>query len=99
MLFEIDRGETRDIIIEFKVIRRGVDEIPFSSKNPPVVRKTRMQKIVWSLEDGCETVCAKIPESTEPIGRKEENVLYPYGCATLRMTELPLIGDPEPYNQ
>jgi len=42
-------------------------------------------------EEGFETVCAKVPESREPIGEAREINLYPYGCAKLRMTELPLI--------
>ncbi len=73
-------------------IQRGeVSEIPFSSENPPVTVKATVKKIDWGCEDGYETVCAKIPESREPISDAEEILLYPYGCARLRMTEIPLI--------
>ncbi|MBQ7049620.1 MAG: hypothetical protein IJN87_03235, partial [Firmicutes bacterium] len=71
--------------------RKKVDAIPFSSDCPPVVVKTQVQKIDWGLADGYETVCAKVPESREPISKAQEIELYPYGCAKLRMTELPKI--------
>ena len=71
--------------------RKEVDAIPFSSDCPPVVVKTQVQKIDWGLADGYETVCAKVPESREPISKAQEIELYPYGCAKLRMTELPKI--------
>ncbi len=72
--------------------RKEVDSIPFSSEHPPVVVKAQVQKINWGLADGYETVCAKVPESREPISELQEIELYPYGCAKLRMTELPKIG-------
>lgn len=75
---------------ELKVQRNEISDIPFSSENPAVTIKTAVKKINWGLEDGYETVCAKIPESREPIGEEEEILLYPYGSAKLRMTELPL---------
>lgn len=66
--------------------------IPFSSINPPVVLKAKAKKIPWGFEDGYDTVCAKIPEHTAPAEEEEDILLYPYGCAKLRMTELPLLG-------
>lgn len=76
---------------EFIRENREVDAIPFSSEKPPVVIRTKVKKIGWGLEDGYEMVCAKIPESTQPISEEMEMTLYPYGCAKLRMTELPKI--------
>ncbi|MBQ8803796.1 MAG: glycoside hydrolase family 127 protein [Tyzzerella sp.] len=76
---------------EFEVIPQIVREIPFSSKKPPVIVKAKVVKIDWGLEDGYETVCAKVPESMKPVGHEENVTLYPYGCAKLRMTEMPLI--------
>lgn len=66
-------------------------DIPFSSKKPPVVVKAKVKNIAWGFENGYETVCAKVPESTTQLGEEKEIELYPYGCAKLRMTELPLI--------
>ena len=77
---------------EFEVVCREVNEVPFSSEAPAVVLKAAVQKIPWDFADGFETVCDKTPLSTEPIGDVEEMLLYPYGCAKLRMTEIPLIN-------
>ncbi|MBR5868771.1 MAG: glycoside hydrolase family 127 protein, partial [Clostridia bacterium] len=76
-----------DLVLE----RRKVGNVPFSCKNPPVVIHTRGKRIEWGLADGYESVCAKVPESRSPIAEAEEITLYPYGCAKLRMTELPLL--------
>lgn len=73
------------------VQRNDLSDIPFSSKNPPVTVKTGVKKINWGFEDGYDTVCAKIPESREAAGDEKEITLYPYGCAKLRMTEIPKI--------
>lgn len=75
----------------FKLEKREVGKIPFSSQQPPVVVKAYVKQIDWELEDGYETVCAKEPLSRTPIGEEKEITLYPYGCAKLRMTELPII--------
>lgn len=71
--------------------RREMSDIPFSSDNPPVVVKAEVKKIAWGYEDGFDSVCAKVPSSTIPLSEAETVELYPYGCAKLRMTELPLI--------
>ncbi len=70
---------------------RQISDIPFSSILPPIVLKANVQKIDWGFEDGFETVCAKIPESQIPTEAAKEMFFYPYGCAKLRMTELPLL--------
>ena len=70
---------------------RTPGEIPFSSVEPPVVMKAKAAPIDWGLEDGFETVCAAYPQSTEPLGAEREIELWPYGCAKLRMTQLPKI--------
>ncbi len=75
------------------VERNSVGDVPFSSTNPAVVIKTKAVKINWGFEDGYDTVCAKVPESREPISDSEEITLYPYGCAKLRMTEIPIIKE------
>ncbi len=76
---------------ELKVVRGKVDEIPFSSKNPAVTVTAKVAPINWGLEDGFKTVCAKVPESRKAEGDVREVSLYPYGCAKLRMTELPMV--------
>ncbi len=76
---------------DFKLNHKEVSDIPFSSENPPVTLTAKMRKIPWGLEEGYEHVCAKVPESRTPISDEEEIELHPYGCAKLRMTEMPLI--------
>ena len=76
---------------KFEVVSQTVSDIPFSSEKPPMIVKAKAVKLDWGLEDGYETVCAKVPESREPIGHEETVTLYPYGCAKLRMTEMPLV--------
>ncbi|MBQ8599270.1 MAG: glycoside hydrolase family 127 protein [Oscillospiraceae bacterium] len=75
---------------DLELLRRPLTEIPFSSEQPPVLLKTRVRKVEWELADGYESVCAKTPVSSKAIGPEEDILLYPYGCAKLRMTELPL---------
>ncbi len=76
---------------DFEFEKRDISKIPFSSQNPPVVVKAYVKQIEWGFEDGYETVCAKTPISRTPIGERKEMELYPYGCAKLRMTELPIV--------
>lgn len=76
---------------EFILERKQSGDIPFSSENPPVTVKTKVREIKWGYEDGYDSVAAKIPESREAVGEEMEISLYPYGCAKLRMTEIPLI--------
>ena len=76
-----------------EVERRDVSDIPFSSEHPPIVIRAKVRKIDWGLEDGYRFICAKVPKSRIPIDEPEEVLLYPYGCAKLRMTELPLLGE------
>ena len=71
------------------VIRNEINGFPFSSENPPVTVRTSVNKIDWGYEDGYDSVCAKIPQSRDAVSDAEEILLYPYGCAKLRMTEIP----------
>ncbi len=75
----------------FSIQRRETDAIPFSSKNPPVVLKARVRRIPWGMEEGFTALCAKVPQSLLPLSEEQEIELHPYGCAKLRITELPLI--------
>ena len=68
---------------------KDVSSVPFSNSNPPVVVKAALQKIDWGFEERFDTVCAKTPHSTEPISNEVNVELIPYGCAKLRMTEMP----------
>ena len=76
---------------ELEVERRDISSYPFSSTEPAVVVKARVAPIDWGYQDGYNSVCAKVPNSTEPIGEAREIELYPYGNAKLRVTEIPKI--------
>lgn len=76
---------------EFVFESKAVSDVPFSSENPPIVAYADMCHIDWGYEEGFENVCAKIPNSTKPIDDVRKVTLYPYGCAKLRMTEMPII--------
>lgn len=75
----------------FKSEVRQISDIPFISENPPVVVKAEVKQIPWGFEPGYTTVCAKTPQSRIPLSEAKIIELYPYGCAKLRMTEIPLI--------
>jgi hypothetical protein len=76
---------------EFEIECRDVSDVPFSSTEPAVVVHARVAPIDWGYEDGFNSVCAKVPHSTEPTGEEREIELYPYGSAKLRVTEIPKI--------
>ena len=71
------------------VERRTVAAVPFSESKPPVTVTVNLKPIDWGFEDGFETVCAKVPESRKATADQAAMTLIPYGCAKLRMTELP----------
>jgi len=77
------------------VQEQEVDSIPFSEKKPAVTVRARLCHIDWGYEDGFETVCAKKPLKRKPLDASAEVTLIPYGCAKLRMTELPLVKPQE----
>lgn len=74
-----------------EVRRCTLGDFPFSEQNPPVILKIRVAQINWGLADGYEMVCDKTPHSRVPIRDSESVELIPYGCAKLRMTEMPIV--------
>ena len=73
----------------FEVEERPMPSVPFSSKEPAIVLKTRLCHIDWGYAPYYDTVCAKAPHSRVALDEPAVRELYPYGCAKLRMTELP----------
>lgn len=74
---------------DFAVKFNGIGDIPFSQENPPVTIKANMQKINWGLKFPYRSVARKTPKSRTPVSAAEKIDLCPYGCAKLRMTEMP----------
>ncbi|MDO4847223.1 MAG: glycoside hydrolase family 127 protein [Clostridiaceae bacterium] len=68
----------------------GVGDVPFSQSNPPVTVTANMKRIHWGHRFMFPTMCAKTPKSTKPISKETKIELIPYGCAKLRMTEMPI---------
>ena len=75
---------------EFEIVEKPVGEIPFSSIAPPVMIRAQMAKVKWNWAEGYENVPEFKPVSNVAITENEEMLLHPYGCAKLRMTEMPL---------
>ena len=76
---------------DFEIKFNGIGNIPFSQEKPPVTIKANMQQINWGLKFPYRSVARKTPKSTKPISDVQEIELCPYGCAKLRMTEMPIL--------
>ena len=74
---------------DIKIEKHGIAVSAFCEKTPAITAKVKVKKISWGFEDGFDTVCAKIPESVKAQGDEVEMSFIPYGCAKLRVTELP----------
>ncbi len=75
----------------FEIEFNGIGNIPFSQNNPPVTIKANMQQINWGLKFPYRSIARKTPKSTKPISEAQKIELIPYGCAKLRMTEMPIL--------
>ena len=76
---------------DFEIIHNKIGDIPFSQDNPPVSIKANMRQIDWGLKFPYRSIARKTPKSRKPISELQKIELCPYGCARLRMTEMPLI--------
>ena len=71
-------------------LERGqVPQVPFSEGAVKI--RARVQHIPWGHEPAYLTVCGEIPASTIPMDEPKTVEMIPYGCAKLRMTELPFV--------
>ena len=78
--------------VTFEVEEKQGDDVPFSSKSPRIVLKTKMKRAAWNCDDGYDSIANDVPCSDKAVNDDaEEKELYPYGCAKLRMTEMPLL--------
>ena len=75
----------------FAVTCHGPGEVPFSQEHPPVTIKANLQQIAWGLKFPYKSIARKTPKSRVPINEAQEIELCPYGCARLRMTEMPFL--------
>ncbi|MCL2812145.1 MAG: glycoside hydrolase family 127 protein [Clostridia bacterium] len=63
---------------------------PFDTAAPAVEVYVDMAPIDWPEEYG---ICATEPRGREPLGPPQPVRMIPYGCAKLRMTEMPVVGE------
>lgn len=66
-----------------------ISNVPFSSSQPPLVIEAEMAQILWDYADGYDSVAAAYPRDRNSLTPNEPKTLIPYGCAKLRMTEMP----------
>ena len=73
---------------ESAVVSYGpVGEYPFGADEPAATVRMTMAPVAWPERSGR---CAEKPLSAAPTDEPREMRLAPYGCARLRMTEMPL---------
>ncbi|HIU31982.1 MAG TPA: glycoside hydrolase family 127 protein [Candidatus Caccousia avistercoris] len=72
---------------EAAVKERPMGTFPFSPEGAPVGLEVLCAPVAWDSADGC---AAPLPRSREAVGPAEKKLFLPYGCTSLRMTELPL---------
>ena len=75
----------------FTVEEKEGNDVPFSMSAPRVTVKANLARVNWDYADGYNTVAEKTPRSRNAIGDAETIELIPYGCAKLRMTEMPIV--------
>ena len=73
------------------VTENPVGDVPFSSAQPPLEIAVDLAEVPWDWADGYDSVSAAMPASRRAVSPAKPIALIPYGCAKLRMTEMPLI--------
>jgi len=63
----------------------------FASDSPLCAIKVKLKQINWGFVDGIKYIAAEKPKSRHGKGEAIEAELVPFGCAKLRMTELPFV--------
>ena len=74
---------------DINVVHEEFPAMPFDREKPPVMLEMEMVPLDWRKEDG---MCKEKPESARPAGAAVTRRLYPYGCTTLRMAEMPRLA-------
>ena len=75
-------------------MERPFADTPFCESAPALAIEAEMAPVPWKIKDGFTFVCEERPESAIAEGPARTMTLIPYGCTTLRMTEMPLAITP-----
>ena len=75
----------------FRVNEVEGGDIPFGEHMPRVTLTAELCRVNWDEEEGYINVAASAPRSRHAAGAPEQMTLIPYGCAKLRMTEMPKV--------
>jgi len=85
---EVDPGDPGKSI---RVEEHAISDTPFATGEAPVTAKVKGKKVKgWDIEKNAAAAPPKAPVETE--GQEKELTLVPYGCARLRVSEMPVIG-------
>ncbi len=77
--------------METRLVKEELADIPFCKSNPPLEIEVSAVQIPWQCHPDYRLVCTEKPDSVVPMGGVEKVKFKPYGCTTLRMTEIPLV--------
>ncbi len=73
------------------VEEHAIGTTPFSESEPPVTLSVELSEINWGSHETYPDLCAAYPASKRRRGKPATHRLIPYGCTTLRMTEMPVL--------
>ena len=74
-----------------EVVEHDLQDSAFTEEHPMLTLRANMARIDWGYRDGYINVCAKTPRSRRALEEPIAVELVPYGCAKLRMTEMPMV--------
>ena len=74
-----------------EVVEHELHDSAFTENTPMLTLRANLARIHWGYRDGYTNVCAMTPKSRKAISEPISIELIPYGCAKLRMTEMPMV--------
>lgn len=76
--------------LKTELTEKDLGEIPFSKTDPCITILADMAQIAWDYKEGYNFVCSEKPIDNKPLSKPVKKKFKPYGCSTLRMTEMPM---------
>ena len=72
------------------IVHRPMLDQPFKAQTAPLAIKVKVAGCAWAMEKGA---AGPIPERPERQGNWQDREIWPYGCTTLRLTEIPSFSE------